>query len=86
MGGRLAARRRGMAAELEAARGDLARFGRLDPDGRATDAYRVFMAIHDRVAKLRRDLAATTSTRERVPVREPRPAAEVSRLAALKGG
>ena len=74
-----------MSEELASAKGDLKKHGRLGEDGKTTDAYRVFMALHDRVAKLRRDLAATTSTRERVPIRESRPGATVSKLAAMKG-
>ncbi len=71
--------------ELEEARADLDRFGRLDAAGRQTDACRVFMGLHDRVAKLRRDLAATaTRPRGRVPARESKPAPAVSRLAALR--
>ncbi len=75
-----------LSAELEKARADLDRFGRLDGAGRQTDAYRVFMSLHDRVAKLRRDLAATTATRPRgrVPVRESKSARPLSVLAALR--
>ena len=72
-----------MTFEREAAREDVRTFGRLDAEGKTTGAYRVFLSLHDRVAKLRRDLAATTSTRERVPIRKPQPAT-VSTLEALK--
>ena len=74
-----------MAEELAAAREDLDRFGRLNDEGKTTDAYRVFVGLHDRVAKLRRDLAGTTSTREKVPIRKPTPAATVSPVKAMKG-
>ena len=74
-----------VSAELAEAKKDMDRFGRLDDEGRKTGAYQVWIALHDRVAKLRRDLAGTTSTRERVPIRKPRPEATVSTLAAMKG-
>ena len=74
-----------MADELAEAREDLREHGRLDAEGKTTDAYRVWLALHDRVAKLRRDLAATTSTRERVPIRKTAAPAEVSALVRMKG-
>ena len=74
-----------MGEELAEAREDMREHGRLDAEGKQTDAYRIWLALHDRVAKLRRDLAATTATRERVPIRKPAPPAEASKLARLKG-
>ena len=70
--------------ERDAAACDMKRFGRLNDDGNPTGAYRVWSALHEKAAKLRRDLAATTSTRERVPVRKAKPAAGRSKLVEMK--
>ena len=73
--------------ELNAARKDVKAKGRLTPDGDMTAAYRVYLSQQRLVATLRRDLAGTPSTRERVPVPRPddaRADSGMSTLARLK--
>ena len=72
-----------LAHRLEDARKLVDKHGMLDEDGSQTQAMRLLLSLQKSVASARRDLAATTSTRERVPL--PAPHATESGLAALKG-
>lgn len=56
---------------LEAAKADLDKHGNLDANGHTTGAFRVYRQLHNQLSALRRDLAATTATREKVPIRAP---------------
>ena len=56
---------------LEDAKAALDRYGQLDDEGRPTGAFRVYRQLHGQLSALRKDMAATTATREKVPIRSP---------------
>ena len=56
---------------LREAQANLDKHGQLDADGRPTGAFTVYRQLHAQVCALRKDMAATTATREKVPIRAP---------------